>query len=135
MTQTNDQGAPTAEQLADAQAAYAAYGQTTGGLNFRGEPMPDWDGLGETIQRAWIAAADAVRRRATPTDADAAHVDPPQEGYRMRLEVRDGDSGRLLSTDVRTIQSRVDLDAAATAIGDRIFPAASPPSPLPSTTN
>lgn len=65
MTQPDDQAAEhTAEQVDDAQAAYAAYGQTTGGLNFRGEPMPTWDGLGDTIQQAWIAAAAAVRGRA-----------------------------------------------------------------------
>lgn len=46
-----------------AQAAYAAYGEWTGGLNHRGEPMPRWDDLGETIRRAWVAAAGAVERR------------------------------------------------------------------------
>lgn len=54
---------PTVEEVADARAAYVAYGETTGGRNFRGEPMPAWDGLGDTIQRAWIAAAAAVRAR------------------------------------------------------------------------
>ncbi|MFI7608913.1 hypothetical protein ACIBTV_27885 [Micromonospora sp. NPDC049366] len=55
------------QDAADARAAYAAYGETTGGKNFRGEPMPEWDGLGETIQRAWMAAAAAVRARAAGT--------------------------------------------------------------------
>lgn len=50
------------EKLAElAQAAYRAYGETTGGLNFRGEPMPAWGDLGEQIQRAWTMAAGAVR--------------------------------------------------------------------------
>lgn len=44
-----------------AKGAYHAYGETTGFKNFRGEPMPEWDDLGDTIQRAWIAAASAVR--------------------------------------------------------------------------
>ncbi|WP_431935809.1 hypothetical protein [Micromonospora sp. RP3T] len=55
---------PAPEQVADAQAAYAAYGAETGNRNFRGEPMPEWGGLGDTIQRAWIAAAAAVRASA-----------------------------------------------------------------------
>lgn len=48
-----------------AQTAYAAYGETTGGLNHRGEPMPSWTDLGEDIQQAWIAAARAVARAVT----------------------------------------------------------------------
>lgn len=40
-----------------ARAAYAAYGSVTDGLNFRGEPMPDYDDLGPKIQAAWRAAA------------------------------------------------------------------------------
>jgi hypothetical protein len=62
-------GEPTAQQLDDAHTLYDAYGDTTGGLNFRGEPMPEWDGLGDTIQRAWINAAAALR---TKVEAEAA---------------------------------------------------------------
>lgn len=40
-----------------ARAGYAAYGETTGHKNYRGDPMPDWIDLGVTIQRAWLAAA------------------------------------------------------------------------------
>lgn len=40
-----------------ARAMYAAYGETTGHKNYLGNPMPGWDGLGDTIQRAWLAAA------------------------------------------------------------------------------
>ena len=43
-----------------ARAAYAAYGQATGGLNYQGLPMPEWDDLGEPIQRAWVAAVTAI---------------------------------------------------------------------------
>lgn len=43
-----------------ARIAYQAYGDTTDHKNFRGEPMPTWGDLGETIQAAWIAAARAV---------------------------------------------------------------------------
>lgn len=64
MAEGQDQQQPefTAQQLGDARAAYAAYGETTGHKNFRGEPMPGWDGLGDTIQRAWVNAAATVRR-------------------------------------------------------------------------
>lgn len=42
------------------QRAYAAYGQTTGGLTHDGRAMPAWEELGEQIQQAWTAAARAV---------------------------------------------------------------------------
>lgn len=45
--------------------AYRAYGETTGFKNFRGDPMPEWAALGDTIQRAWTAAANAVHRAVT----------------------------------------------------------------------
>lgn len=43
-----------------AKLAYAAYGQSTDFKNYQGNPMPGWDDLGEPIQAAWEAAADAV---------------------------------------------------------------------------
>lgn len=54
-----------------AQIAYAAYGATTGGLNHRGEPMPAWEHLGDTIQAAWTAAANAVLAIAANTEGSA----------------------------------------------------------------
>lgn len=55
-------------QLRLAQVAYAAYGESTGGKTFDGRPMPEWDDLGEGIQRAWreAAAAVAAELRETP---------------------------------------------------------------------
>lgn len=49
---------PNWEAIAD--AAYMAYGLSTGGKNFRGEPMPDWSDLPETIRSAWKQAARAA---------------------------------------------------------------------------
>lgn len=49
---------PDWEAVAD--AAYSAYGLTTGGLNFRGGPMPDWADLPEKIREAWRTAAIAA---------------------------------------------------------------------------
>ncbi len=50
------------EQLA--RDGYTAYGEATGGKNYRGEPMPAWEDLGEKIQGAWMAAAGAMTRKA-----------------------------------------------------------------------
>lgn len=44
-----------------ARQTYTAYGEVTGFKNHRGEPMPEFDDLGETIQRAWrVATATAI---------------------------------------------------------------------------
>jgi hypothetical protein len=43
-----------------ARLAYRAYGETTDFKNFRGDPMPEWENLGDRIQSAWIAAVTAV---------------------------------------------------------------------------
>jgi hypothetical protein len=43
-----------------AREAYAAYGNSTGWKNFQGNPMPPFDELGDTIQQAWIAAAERI---------------------------------------------------------------------------
>lgn len=51
----------TDEQILLAKLAYVAYGETTGFRNFQGNPMPSWNNLGDTIQAAWIAAANAVQ--------------------------------------------------------------------------
>lgn len=51
---------PRPIELQLAKEAYRAYGQATGGKNYRGEPMPEWDDLGIVIQNAWIQAARAV---------------------------------------------------------------------------
>ena len=40
--------------------AYTAYGASTGGVNFRGEPMPTWGALPEPIKQAWREASAAI---------------------------------------------------------------------------
>ncbi|MFF1469127.1 hypothetical protein [Streptomyces mirabilis] len=47
-----------------AKLAYTAYSDSVNGRNVRGEPLPEWDELGERIQTAWEVAAEAVARRA-----------------------------------------------------------------------
>lgn len=48
-----------------ARIAYTAYGRKTGFKNFRGDPMPAFDDLPETIRDAWIAAAGVIWDLAT----------------------------------------------------------------------
>ena len=48
-----------------AQAAYDAYGETTGHKNYQGLPMPAWEDLGDQIQGAWRAAVQAVVDKAS----------------------------------------------------------------------
>ncbi|MBW4674688.1 MAG: hypothetical protein KME52_11860 [Desmonostoc geniculatum HA4340-LM1] len=43
-----------------AKKAYFAYGQTTNLKNYQGLPMPEWENLPDTIQKAWINASDAI---------------------------------------------------------------------------
>ncbi len=53
----NPQPAPSLRSLAI--DAYTRYGVATGGKNFKGDQMPSFDDLGETIQKAWEAAVSA----------------------------------------------------------------------------
>jgi hypothetical protein len=46
-----------------AKRAYQAYGDKAEWKNFRGDPMPTWDALGERIQGCWIVAAAALAVR------------------------------------------------------------------------
>ena len=50
----------TEDPFALARKAYHAYGAVTDFKNFRGEPMPEFDVLPETIRKAWVAAANAA---------------------------------------------------------------------------
>lgn len=75
-----------------AQHAYAAYEATTGGLNYRGEPMPAWEQLGDTIQAAWTAAAAAILAAAAAQDVPApcphcpdGHADPTSGTWHARV--------------------------------------------------
>jgi hypothetical protein len=47
-----------------ARIAYEAYGESTGGLNYQGLPMPAWEDLPEAIRQAWDAASQAVLQSA-----------------------------------------------------------------------
>jgi len=51
---------PQFNLAAMAKKAYRAYGATTGFKNFRGDPMPEFNELGDKIQSAWIEAAREV---------------------------------------------------------------------------
>jgi hypothetical protein len=43
-----------------ARSAYEAYTDSSGGLNFLGQPCPEWGVLPEQIRRNWEAAARRV---------------------------------------------------------------------------
>src|ERR1019366_9800648 len=47
--------------LARAKVAYLRYGPVTSFKDFRGDPMPAFEALGETIQPAWCASAEPGR--------------------------------------------------------------------------
>jgi hypothetical protein len=48
------------EAESTAELAYKAYGEEVGGVNFRGEPMPEFHELPEKIKSGWQAAATAL---------------------------------------------------------------------------
>lgn len=56
------------EPLTLAEEAYLAYGAVTDFKNFRGEPMPQFKDLPETIQKAWEAAAMRVEMIKQPAE-------------------------------------------------------------------
>jgi hypothetical protein len=43
-----------------AKEAYIAYGEKVYWMNYRGDPMPTWEELPDSIREAWRAAVDAV---------------------------------------------------------------------------
>lgn len=92
-----------------ARAAYAAYGETTGGKNYQGPPMPDWDDLGEKIQTAWRAATVAVHGLVHHHCADQGqcHTEHAQI-LRTLEEVREG--------QIKIMGTQDDINAAVTAI-------------------
>jgi hypothetical protein len=49
---------PSALELA--RIAYAAYGDSTDHRTHDDRPMPDWDALGDRVQKAWVAAAGTL---------------------------------------------------------------------------
>lgn len=49
---------PSALELA--RIAYAAYGDSTNYRTHDDRPMPDWDALGDRVQKAWTAAAGTL---------------------------------------------------------------------------
>lgn len=46
-----------------ARVMWDAYSKAAGGKNYLGNPLPDWEGLGEDRQKCWMAAARAAMER------------------------------------------------------------------------
>lgn len=64
----------------EAKLAYSAYGSVTNWLNYRGEPMPAWENLGDKIQSAWrVAAATAFVRGRDSVRADFQKPSRPSD--------------------------------------------------------
>jgi len=51
-----------------AMVGYNAYGESTGWLNCRDEPMSQWGDLTQRQRTAWIAAATAIEQSAQPAN-------------------------------------------------------------------
>lgn len=63
------------EPIDDAQIAYEAYRNHTGGISLAsGGPIPEWGGLRPDIQAAWKASADALRKPVTGETSDGYHT-------------------------------------------------------------
>lgn len=48
------------DQVVMAKLAFAAYCKTVDNKNVAGQPIPSWEQLGDSIQAAWVAGANAV---------------------------------------------------------------------------
>ena len=53
-----------------AQIAFEAYGASTGGTTYDGKPIPPWEKVGDKVQKAWRAAAEAVCNCCVPRADD-----------------------------------------------------------------
>lgn len=69
---------PDTRELAE--LAYATYGKSTGGRNYQGLPMPDWDELTDAIQLAWIEAAGAIALNTIASLTDTSSSLDPSVG-------------------------------------------------------
>ncbi len=79
-----------------ARVAYKAYGQVTDFKNFRGEPMPEFDQLPETIQKAWVEASKAAVVKAEKIVMSARfNADQLRHGDRVRIEGFAGMTGEI----------------------------------------
>lgn len=72
------------ELRAFAKKGYEAYGNQTDFKNFRGEPMPAWDELPETIQSAWVAAANVIAMETVTDFAKGLHEELIKAGAKHK---------------------------------------------------
>lgn len=63
-----------------ARIAYEAYAKATGGRNFFGNPMPEWEELPQSIRDAWDCAVGAVEYERTCKN-EAADFDDAARAY------------------------------------------------------
>jgi hypothetical protein len=72
-----------ASQLEIAKAAYLRYGQVTDFKNFRGDPMPNFEELNDTIKNAWIAAACPGKPYPDSYNPSNTVIQKPADGLTM----------------------------------------------------
>lgn len=77
---------PPKTPLECAKDAYQRYGAVTAFKNFRGDPMPDFEDLGDKIQQAWIAAACPIETgNPYPNSKDPSNtvIDKTADGLKL----------------------------------------------------
>lgn len=100
-----------------ARSGYVAYAETTGGKNFRGEPMPEFDSLPEKQRDAWMnaasAIADAAGRRAMKLKAALVYMigtENIQELKEMEKVLRSGQAtGADTAAALNAVQTMIEV--------------------------
>ena len=69
---------------------YRAYGASAQWRNFKGDPMPKWEGLPPHIKRHWQAVAVEVQKVGdAPADAQADPEEPSlEDGVAVEVEIK-----------------------------------------------
>jgi len=106
-----------------AEAAYTAYGQSTGLLTHDGAPMPGWDELSNRTRQAWTQAAGAVALAAIAglTGAPAGSTGPDVGDVVLVPVVPDENNGAAVAPAIITrVWSKTTVNARVLGDGNAI---------------